>query len=235
MSRFGSLFLFLFICMFAAPAFARHETVLCGTAAESRSERNFLHRQALRARARAGLHPMSISPAANRDAGDIAIIEDHDGVVARQNAFNLSQKTLRFTPAGPDTLRYRYAVIDQPYDAATASTGTQIAALDDDDSRALALPFAFPFYGATYRQLYVNSDGNLTFTTPDSASTERSLGRMTSGPPRIAPLFDDLDPARAGSVRVLAGSSRFVVSWVSVPEWQTTGIGTRQTFQVSLF
>ena len=41
----------------------------------------------------------------------------------------------------------------------------------------------------------MNSDGNLTFTAADNASTDRSLGRMTAGPPRISPLFDDLDPA----------------------------------------
>jgi hypothetical protein len=43
--------------------------------------------------------------------------------------------------------------------------------------------------------VYVNSDGNLTFATPDHASTDRSLSRVTAGPPRISPLFDDLDPA----------------------------------------
>ena len=37
-------------------------------------------------------------------------------------------------------------------------------ALGDDDSRQFTLPFAFPFYGATYRQVFLNSDGNLTFT-----------------------------------------------------------------------
>ena len=45
--------------------------------------------------------PMAVpAVSANRDAGNIAIIEDTDGVVARQNEFNLDLKTLRFTPAG---------------------------------------------------------------------------------------------------------------------------------------
>src|SRR5205085_8883578 len=97
-------------------------------------------------------------------------------------------------------------------------------------------PFAFPFFGATYRQLFVNSDGNLTFNAADTASAARSLGRMTSGPPRISPLFDDLDPSRtAGGVRVLAQAARVVISWIGVPEWQATGIGPSQTFQVRLY
>src|SRR5262249_17500161 len=114
--------------------------------------------------------------------------------------------------------------------------GTPLAALDDDDTRAVTLPFAFPFFGATYTQVFVNSDGNLTFTAGDAASTDRSLGRMTAGPPRISPLFDDLDPALTpGGVRVFADKTRVVVSWVSVPEWEAAGIGPRQTFQVRFY
>ena len=83
-----------------------------------------------------------------------------------------------------------------------ASAGTLIAGLGDDDSALVPLPFPFPFFGASYRQVYINSDGNLTFLAAESASTARLTGRVTGGPPRIAPLFDDLDPSRtAGGVR----------------------------------
>ena len=46
----------------------------------------------------------------------------------------------------------------------------------------------------------MNSDGNLTFGAAEFASSERSLGRLTAGPPRIAPLFDDLDPSKPPAV-----------------------------------
>ncbi|MBZ5586453.1 MAG: hypothetical protein LAQ30_30555, partial [Acidobacteriia bacterium] len=103
------------------------------------------------------------------------------------------------------------------------------------DTRLVALPFAFPFFGAAYNQIYVNSDGNLTFTVGDTA-TDRSVGRMAAGPPRIAPLFDDLNPSQtAGGVRVFADSTRLVVSWVGVPEYAENGQGAPQTFQVRLY
>ena len=175
------------------------------------------------------------APSINHDAGDIAIIEDSDGVVARQNQFNLDQKTLLFAPSGGSAAQYRYSVSEQGYDSAAAE-GKPLAALDDDDYRAIDLPFSFPFFGAVYNRAYVNSDGNLTFTAPEYASTDRSLGRMTAGPPRISPLFDDLNPAAtAGGVRVLSSAARLVVSWVAVPEWQATGTGPAQTFQVRLY
>lgn len=234
MRRFGPLV--LSIVTLAVPAHGRHDVSLCGTTRETPQETLFLHRQSLRARA-SNLQPRSASPATgNRDIGNIAIIEDSDGVVARQNDFNLDLKTLLFTPTTPNAARYRYSVSDQGYDAAAATAGTPLAALDDDDSRQFTLPFAFPFFGATYTQIFVNSDGNLTFTSADSASSGRSLGRVTAGPPRISPLFDDLDPAlTSGGVRILAGAARVVVSWVAVPEWSASGIGARQTFQVKLY
>jgi uncharacterized protein (TIGR03437 family) len=221
--RFGPI-----ILIFAAVSgYARHVTDGCGTTRETPAERRFFHRQALRRAAR----PRAAAPApSNRDIGNIAIVDDSNGVVARQNDFNLDGETLGFTPQGG---AYRYAVSNGGYDAAAASSGAPLAALDDDDSRLVPLPFAFPFFGVAYSQVYVNSDGNLTFTAADTASTERSLGRMTAGPPRIAPLFDDLNPAlTAGGVRVLSESARLVVSWAAVPEY---GGGPAQTFQVRLY
>jgi uncharacterized protein (TIGR03437 family) len=234
MRRLGPLF--LFTISLAVPVLGRHNVSECGTTRETPQETLFFHRQTLRARAVQARPLAATAASGNRDIGNIAIIEDADGVVARQNQFNLDLKTLQFTPTAAIALHYGYAVIDSGYDAAAAAAGTALAALDDDDTRQLTLPFAFPFFGVTYSQIFVNSDGNLTFTAGDSASTDRSLGRMTAGPPRISPLFDDLDPAlTAGGVRVLADATRVVVSWVSVPEWQTSGIGPRQTFQARLY
>jgi len=173
---------------------------------------------------------------ADRDIGNIAIIEDSNGVVEKLNQFNLDGSTLTFTPTASDASRYRYAASGQSYDARAAAQGTPLVALDDDDARELPLPFAFPFFGATYNKVWVNSDGNLTFTVAENASSSRLTGRVTGGPPRIAPLFDDLDPSKtAGGVRVFADAAHAVFSWAGVPEWQQSGIGAKQTFQVTLF
>jgi uncharacterized protein (TIGR03437 family) len=220
----------LAISIVACPAFARHEPTLCNTGRETAAEALFLHRQALRR----PVPRVAAAPAlGNRDFGNIAVIEDSDGVAAFPNQFNLDLNTLTFTPNGA---QYAYSVSAAGYDSAAAAAGTPLAALDDDDSRLIALPFAFSFFGAAYNQVWVNSDGNLTFTAGDSASTDRSLSRMTAGPPRISPLFDDLDPALTpGGVRVFSDATRFVVSWVAVPEWVATGLGIKQTFQATLY
>src|SRR5450756_2588468 len=234
MRRLG--FLCLVIAVTAAPVVARHDTAGCGTTDTTPAEVLFLHRQAERARA-ARPRPLAAATAStDRDIGNVAIIEDGDGVVEKLNQFNLDASTLTFTPAPGGSPRYRYAYSGLGYDASAATQGSPVVALGDDDSRQFTLPFAFPFYGASYRQVFLNSDGNLTFTAAESASSSRSLGRMTGGPPRIAPLFDDLDPSRTGGgVRFYADASHVVFSWVKVPEYSDFGLGAAQTFQVRLY
>jgi len=214
----------------ACPALARHpDSASCGTTAETAHQSLFLHRQSIRSRTP---RPQLASPP-DYDIGNIAVIQDRDGVVIRQNQFNLDNNTLTFSPTAS---QYRYSVAPQGYDSAAAANGAPLAALDDDDSRLVPLPFSFPFFGTTYAAVYVNSDGNLTFGAADTASTQRSLGRITAGPPRISPLFDDLDPSKtAGGVRVLSEAARVVVSWVAVPEYLSSGAGVPETFQVRLY
>ena len=157
MRRFGP-FALIFACL-VAPVSARHDVSACGTTRETPNESLFLHRQAVRARAARLLSPMAASVAApssaNRDIGNIAVIEDAGGVVERLNQFNLDNNTLTFTPAAPNAGQYRYSVAAQGYDSAAASQRTPLAALDDDDTRLAGLPFAFPFFGATYNQVWV--------------------------------------------------------------------------------
>ena len=217
---------------------AREIGSVCGTTREKLTEQWHLHRQAEKQRrqyllSRGGR--AAAPSAASKDVGEIAVMDDSGGLVARLNEFNLDRKTLVFTPATAGASRYRFSVTDDSYDAGAASAGARLEGLEDDDAREIELRFAFPFFGTTYRRVYVNSDGNLTFGESDTAITERSLGRMTAGPPRIAGLFRDLDPSMSrNGVTVLSGPDQLVVSWVAVPEYREAGIGPVQTFQIRL-
>src|SRR6266567_3950637 len=211
----------------------RLEPGVCGTHPEKTQEELFLHRQAVRHRATGRLQtPAAV---ARMDAGQIALIDDSNGVVGRSNPFDLNQKTLRFVPLKPQAASYRFELGDVSFDAGAAASGIAVK-LGDDDSRSFTLPFAFPFFGQTYQQIFVNSDGNATFTGGDAGSTDRSFGRFTGGLPRIAPLFTDLDPSAVQQgVFVTSEPSRFVVSWVSVPLYSQSGGGRPETFQMRLF
>jgi len=212
----------------------RLEPTVCGTHADKTQEELFLHKQAARHRPSGRTQtPGALPP---RDAGNIALIDDSNGVIGRSNPFDLNQKTLRFTPSKAQAASYRFELFNaDSYDAAAAASGAPVK-LGDDDSRPFALPFPFPFFGVTYRQIFVNSDGNATFTAGDADATDRSFGRFTGGLPRIAPLFTDLDPSAVQQgVFVTSDPGRFVVSWVKVPLYSQIGSGRPETFQMRLF
>ncbi len=218
---------------------ARQIKVVCGSGPEQRKEEAHLHRQAELARRASrrqspGARAESSVPL-SVDIGNVAILEDADGVVARRNLFNLDQQTLTFRPAAPGATAYAFQMGAGSYDAAAAASGT-LTPLADDDFHEVPIGFPFPFFGQTYRNVFVNSDGNLTFVQGDNSSTDRSLGSMVAGPPRISPLFEDLDPSQSPvGVMVTSDATRLVVSWVQVPEFSSFGVGLFQTFQVRLY
>ena len=212
---------------------ARPQLQSCGTHSLRASEEWQLHHGGTNGGKRLR-RSAAASAAARPDVGNVALLDDSDGVVVRRNPFNLDQTTLRFTPTAGG--KYRYDAAATSYDEAAATAGIVVDKLGDDDSRETPLPFAFPFFGVQYRSVFVNSDGNLTFVTSDADATDRSLGRFNSGQPRIAPLFTDLDPTKSTSgVRVLSEGGRFVVSWSAVPIFSDSGSAAPQTFQARLY
>src|SRR6476661_721881 len=100
--------------------FARQIKVICGTGPERRKEELHLHRQAVLARRAAQLQANGAQGGAQRstgrDIGNVAIIEDSDGVVAKRNPFNLDAKTLTFTPNTSKATTYKFRLTGDPFD-----------------------------------------------------------------------------------------------------------------------
>ena len=218
---------FAFLALFALLAgnvLPRQDPATCGTYRVRTREQLHLHRRA------------AVRAAAAADFGNIAVLQDAGDIVASPNQFNLDRQTLALDPTAPNAAQYQFQLTGSSFDASAATAGVLLSGLGDDDTRSIALPFAFPFFGANYRRVFVNSDGNLTFSAGDTSSGDRSLGALTAGPPRIAVLYEDLNPSQSSAgVSVLAAADRFVVSWVNVPEYADFGVGSLQTFQVRLF
>lgn len=226
---------FAAIVLFTFSASARPLAELCGTHVLGAREEVFLHRQS--AMARVGRQAAgAVERPAGKDYGDTAVIYASGGVLARRNAFNLTGMTLAFVPTAPNASGYRFTV--SPASLPIARDGDLLAGLGDDDTRHISLPFPFPFYGKSYTDIYVNSDGNLSFTAGDTTATSRSLGFFVGGVPRIGVLLDDLDPtrARAGSgVFVESAADHASVRWLEVPEYSSFTSGLGQIFQATLF
>jgi len=156
-----------------------------------------------------------------QDIGEIAVLQDSGDLVLPQNNYDLRSTGLRFTRNGGS---YTVSKIDGNF---RSTLGNRVS-LGDDDSAAVAIPFAFPYYGTAQTSAFVNSDGNITLVEADSASTDRNLARMLSGPPRISPFFADLDDTAGGKVFVNAASDQYTVTWCSVRGFDSTRTTTVQ-------
>lgn len=172
--------------------------------------------------ARLAVRQQDVAVPRDRDAGEIAVLDDAADVLLPANPFDLGSRGLRFVPnaqGGYD----RAADMPRPRNV----LGSRLT-LSDDDAAAVSLPSSFPFYGSTYRSLFVNSDGNLTFGSADTAATPRNVTRFLQGPPRIALFFADLDPGAGGAVFVQAASEAVTVTWCLVPGFESSRIVTAQ-------
>ncbi len=167
-----------------------------------------------------------LQPRALKDQGNVSVMQDDGTLIVPLNRFDLSNRSVTFTPRTSG-----YQVISGPTGYESVAGSVINLNLDDDDTYQLNLPFPFTFYGVNYNSVYVNTDGNLTFGISDTAHTERDLHRVVDGPPRIAPLLDDLLPSRTGFVSITKFADRVRVDWNSISEY-----GRRQTstFQVIL-
>ena len=122
-----------------------------------------------------------------------------------------------FTPQGAG---YAVQAVSATFDQGAGAA--QAVRIGDDDSIQINLPFAFPLFGVSYNSLFVNSDGNLTFSAPDFDDSDRDLNRLVKGPQRIAGFLDDLVPVTGGGAGLIYAegfSDRVIFYWIGVLEY----------------
>jgi hypothetical protein len=149
--------------------------------------------------------------------GKVAIIQDSGEIVIDRNPFDYQNKGVKYLRKGKSGFK-----VKTQGGSVNQSFGEKLN-LGDDDAVRVDLPdFRIKFYGKNYDSFFVNSDGNITFKKSDTASTARDLRRMLVGPPRISPLFADLDPSSAsgeGGVFVRFAEGKVTVTWWNVPNF----------------
>ncbi len=103
----------------------------------------------------------------------------------------------------------------------------------DDANASLAIGFAFPFFGGNYSDIFVGTNGILSFDVGVSQFTNTALA--TAPATRIiAPMWDDLFLPAGGNVffEVINAGTSLVIQWHNVPYFNTA-LGTA-TFQAIL-
>ena len=99
-------------------------------------------------------------------------------------------------------------------------TDHTLAANDDGSTGLVNIGFTLNFFGASYSQLYVNNNGNVTFD--DTLGTFTPFNLLTTATPMLAPFFADVDTRGSLSSKVqygqdtLDGRNVFGVNWINV-------------------
>lgn len=124
------------------------------------------------------------------------------------------------------------------YDTAPAPSLLSTVSACDDCSQVVNLPWAFPFYGRSFTQLTVSSNGYLVLgnTTAATFSNPPLAWEGTTSAPAgtLAPMWDDWHTGNGGDVYAGQVGTAYVVEWRNVYRLgQTSGIG--YTFKVKLF
>src|SRR5262245_40467671 len=165
----------------------------------------------------------AVRPMADRDENNIAILEDNNGdLIIPPNSFDLANRGVRFEPSGGG-----YSVARASADLRTP-LGSALSLGDDASTSSTTIPFSFDFFSRRFTSLFVNSDGNITFEEADNASTERGITRLTTGVPRIALFFADLDPSAGGRVFLSSTPEAMTVTWCAVPGFDSPQTMTAQ-------
>lgn len=121
--------------------------------------------------------------------------------------------------------------------------GTAIGNGDDTMFTIRPIGFAFPLNGTTYTDVHICTNGYFHLSnggtpTPGAADYSSTTTEFTSGSPRIAPMWNDLDVRtdNGGQVFINSTPAKCTITWDRAQNYNTaTGGGTLFTMQAQLF
>ncbi|MBC8376403.1 MAG: hypothetical protein H8E26_10190 [FCB group bacterium] len=105
---------------------------------------------------------------------------------------------------------------------------------DDSSIGPISLGFEFPFYEHNYGEMYIGSNGTISFESSFSPWLNTALPNPMSPPAMIAPWWDDLnnDQDPNGSIYYWTNDQdECIITWKNFPKW---GTSQYYTFQVVL-
>lgn len=134
---------------------------------------------------------------------------------------------------GPDNYGYTWIDSHQPHGLSPdwvdiSTVGTPLILGNDAFDGPFGLGFDFNFYGNSYSEIYISSNGFLTFGSGHAGWYNRPIPFNYSPNNYIAPWWDDLDPSLGGDIYYYQDTtnSRFIVSYVDVEKHPVSSTGT---------
>ncbi len=183
---------------------------------------------------------ISPSPATANPQPEPPSTEKQDFSRGRQGTSVFSDITAENTilsPTATDRFGYTLSLITPAWKDAKTGTEILFSTRDDDYSEPIGIGFNFPFYENTYSELYVSTNGMISFGEENDAFENREIPRDTLPNNFIAPFWDDLlfivDTSHTYYKKGTDAQGKFiVVEWYLVSRLDTQN--DRLTFEVVL-
>ncbi len=141
-------------------------------------------------------------------------------------------------PHEGDTYGYRWATSDDVggpeyvwQDISATGSLLEYVSDADDGNESVTLPFAFSFYGETFTEVFVGSNGYLTCGAGSFDFNDSELPSSGSPGRLIAALFRDLNPGSQGEIYYQADENKAVFQFENVESYDG---GEFYTFQIVL-
>jgi hypothetical protein len=151
-------------------------------------------------------------------------------LIASRSAFtsgnDLAFSRITFTPVDSPAA---YEACVEPVTALSSNpAGGNPLNLNDDSFETVTLPEGqtIPFFGVAYAQLFVSSNGVITFTGGDISHQESLTVHFSS--PRVSLWHDDFLPGPGATISWKQWANRLVVTYEDLPEINTTNSNTMQ-------
>jgi len=132
-----------------------------------------------------------------------------------------------------------YGVTNIPYVAQT-NTGTSLFMTDDSQQGPFSIGFNFCFFGTTYTQFYVGSNGWISFSGVQPVTfTSQPIPTANPLVPKncIMGPWQDWHPGIGGQIKYqvqgVAPCRKLVVSWINMPMFSCTG--NQGTFHIVIY
>ena len=123
-----------------------------------------------------------------------------------------------------------YGVTQIPY-VGQPNTGTNVNLVDDSQAGPFNIGFTFCYFGQTYTQFYIGSNGWISFSAGQSTTfTSTPIPNVAATTPKncIMGPWQDWNPGIGGQIKYqvqgTAPCRKLVVSWINVPMFSCTNL-----------
>jgi subtilisin family serine protease len=139
---------------------------------------------------------------------------------------------------GPDATGYRWIDSDEPggpyFDwVDITGVGTPISMSGDDENTGpYPIGFDFEFYGSTFDEFRICTNGWISFTSTLTSYSNQPIPNSGAPENLIAPFWDDLNPSSVDRCYYYNDGTRLIIEWYEIPHYSAGG---PYTFEAILY